>query len=133
MKRISIAIVAACLLATPASAAPPTKCLPSVVKQTLKELKRFGKVQIISTYRKGARIAGTGRRSKHASCKAVDFHLRGNKAAAIRWLKKRRLEVITYGCGMHHIHIATGSYKGHHCVNKRGVRLNNRKKRRASR
>jgi len=109
------------LMATPADAAP-TRCLPAKIKSALKSLKRFGKIQIISTYRPGARIAGTRRRSKHASCRAVDFHIRGNRRAALRWLRKQRLEVITYGCAMHHIHIAPGSYRGHHCVDRYGRR-----------
>ena len=98
-------------------------CLPSTLKSTLHKLKRFGKVQVISTYRRGARIAGTRRLSKHARCRAVDFHLRGNKRAAVRWLRRQRLEVITYGCAMSHIHIAIGSYKGHHCVSRSGRRI----------
>jgi uncharacterized protein YcbK (DUF882 family) len=114
-------ILLALTLAAPTEAAS-IKCLPQQLKTTLHKLKKFGRVQVISTYRKGARIAGTRKISKHASCRAVDFHLKGNKRAAIKWLRKQRLEVITYGCGMHHIHIATGSYKGHHCVDRRGKR-----------
>ncbi|NBT33837.1 MAG: hypothetical protein EBT13_18565 [Rhodobacteraceae bacterium] len=108
-------------MATPADAAP-TRCLPAKIKSTLKGLKRFGRVQIISTYRPGARIAGTRRRSKHASCRAVDFYIKGNRRAALRWLRRQRLEIITYGCAMHHIHIAPGSYRGHHCVDRSGRR-----------
>lgn len=118
-----VGVVSTLVLLNPLSAqAANRNCLPNQLKSTLHKLKRFGRVQVISTYRRGARIAGTRRRSKHASCRAVDFHVRGNKRAAIRWLRRQRLEVITYGCAMHHIHIAIGSYKGHHCVNRRGVR-----------
>lgn len=121
-----VVIAFALFVAVAPAQAASTKCLPAQVKSALHKLKQFGRVQVISTYRKGARIAGTRKISKHASCRAVDFHIHGNKRAAIKWLRKQKLEVITYGCAMHHIHIATGRYKGHHCVNRRGVR---RKKR----
>ena len=118
-----IICAAVCIvMATPAEARAPTGCLPAKIKKVLKGLRRFGRVQIISTYRPGARIAGTRRRSKHASCRAVDFHIRGNRRAALRWLRRQRLEIITYTCAMHHIHIAPGSYRGHHCVDRSGRR-----------
>ena len=109
--------------------AASTKCLPGVLKNALEHIgRRYGKVSVISTFRRGARIAGSGNLSKHASCRAVDFHVRGNKKGALAWLRKQRLEIITYGCGMHHVHIATGSYRGHHCVNSSGVRLKKRRR-----
>lgn len=98
-----------------------TQCLPPQVKKALSGVSKYGKVTIISSYRKNAVIAGTRKRSKHASCKAVDFNISGNKSGAIKWLRSQRLEVITYGCAMHHIHIATGNYKGYKCVNSRGI------------
>lgn len=110
------------LSAEPAEAAG-TKCLPGHIKAALSHVdRRYGKVAVISAYRKGASIIGKRERSKHATCRAVDFHVRGNKQAAVQWLRKQDLEVITYGCGMHHVHIAVGSYKGHHCVDKKGRR-----------
>ena len=109
-------------LSSPAQAAS-TSCLPASVKAKLNYIERhFGRVTVISTYRKNARIAGSGKPSKHRNCKAVDFHVHGNKAAAIRWLWKQRGEVIVYRCAMHHLHAGVGSYKGHHCVNSKGVR-----------
>ena len=119
---IRAALLTAFLAIAPAQAGQSTKCLPPQIKRVLSDLKRFGRVEIISTYRKGAIIAGTHKRSKHASCRAVDFHLHGNRKAAMRWLLAQPIEIITYGGAMHHIHIATGSYRGHHVVNSRGAR-----------
>ena len=86
-----------------------TSCLPPIIKQRLNQIrKKFGPVKIISTIRRGARIAGTGRRSKHADCRAVDFKVR-NKVKAWRWLNK----IHNGGVGIYHgkcshIHIDNG-------------------------
>jgi len=117
------AALALCLMATPALAGVSTKCLPASVKAKLAHIERhYGKVTVISAYRKNARIAGSGKRSKHAQCLAADFHITKNKAAAVRWLRSQPGELITYGCSMHHVHAGLGSYKGHHCVNSKGIR-----------
>ena len=87
----------------------PTGCLPGSIKARLSEIrKKFGPITIISTYRPGARIAGTGHRSKHADCRAVDFKLK-NKLKAWRWLNK----VHNGGLGIYHgkcnhLHIDNG-------------------------
>lgn len=107
-----------------------TNCLPKQLRYYLAETsKRFGKVVVISSFRRGAIIAGTRTRSKHASCQAVDFTVVKNQAAAARWLKTQPIEVITYSGGLHHIHIAVGSYKGHKGPG-RYASKNRRKKRR---
>jgi len=107
------AALALCLMATPALAGVSTKCLPASVKAKLAHIERhYGKVTVISAYRKNARIAGTGKRSHHADCKAVDFHVRGNKQGAIRWLWKQPGEVIVYRGHFHHIHVGVGNWKG---------------------
>ena len=70
--------------AAPASAS----CLPGILQQRLSQIRsQFGSVTIISTHRPGARVAGSGRRSLHASCRAVHFKVCGNKGAAIAWLE----------------------------------------------
>lgn len=100
-------------LSSPSQAGPSTKCLPASVKAKLNYIDRhFGRVTVISTYRKNARIAGTGKRSKHADCKAVDFHVHGNKAAARKWLMKQPGEFIQYSGHFSHWHIADGNWKG---------------------
>ncbi len=88
----------------------PTGCLPGVIKSRLAEIrKKFGPVTIISTMRRGARISGSGRRSKHADCRAVDFKVK-NKMKVYRWLNK----IHNGGVGLYHgpcshIHIDNGS------------------------
>lgn len=112
LRRIGAALVMCCALlglAAPAMAKP--SCLPASVQQKLAEIKQqFGPVKIVSWFRRGARIAGSGRRSYHASCRAVDFHPppgKYNEVAA--WLKKTHAGGVgTYSCGLHHIHLDNG-------------------------
>jgi uncharacterized protein YcbK (DUF882 family) len=119
----SMSLLTALFLSHSPADAAGTECLPGEIKAALAHVKRnYGDVSVLSAYRKGASIIGTRNRSKHARCQAVDFHIRRNRQAAVQWLRKQNLEVITYGCSMHHIHIATGSYKGHHCVDSKGRR-----------
>lgn len=111
------------LFCLPPAQAASTKCLPGSLRAAMAHISRtYGRVLIISSYRRGAIIAGTRKRSKHARCQAVDFKVKGNQRAAVRWLQSQPLEVITYSGAMHHIHIAVGSYKGHHRVDGRGRR-----------
>lgn len=101
-------------------AAPGTGCLPGVLKKRLGQIrKRFGKLRIVSTFRRGARIRGTGRPSYHASCRAVDFHPpRGKYKAVARWLKANHGGGVgTYSCRMRHIHIDNGPrVRFHKCI-----------------
>lgn len=85
-------------------------CLPRELRSRLSEInKKFGKVEIISTYRGGARMP-SGRTSFHASCRAVDFNPpRGKYSQVASWLKSSHGGGVgTYSCGMHHIHIDNG-------------------------
>ena len=71
---------------------------------------QFGPVQVISTCRPGARVAGTGRPSKHASGLAVDFRVSdGRKAEVVRWLAANHHGggVMTYRHSSH-IHVDIG-------------------------
>ena len=55
-------------------------CLTGATRALLGRIEaNFGPMQIISTCRPGARIAGTGRISKHSSGQAVDFNAGGRK------------------------------------------------------
>ena len=104
--------------ATASSAQTSTSCLPASVKSTLNQIRaKFGPVRIVSTFRRGAVIAGTGRRSLHASCRAVDFHApAGKRAAVIAWLRANHKGGLgIYSCGMSHLHIDNG---GHYTWNK---------------
>jgi len=86
-------------------------CLTSAARALLGRIEaQFGGVQIVSTCRPGARIAGTGRISRHASGNAVDFNAPGGrKAAIVRWLIANHKSggTMTYA-GMNHIHVDIG-------------------------
>jgi uncharacterized protein YcbK (DUF882 family) len=104
----SLGLIAAAAL--PASAAH-AECMPGSLRSILSQIRaKFGPVQVVSTHRPGARIAGSGKPSYHASCRAVDFHPpRGKYRAVLAWLKNHHSGGIgTYSCNMHHIHIDTG-------------------------
>jgi hypothetical protein len=91
-----------------------TACLPGRLKAALADVqRRFGPVTVVSTLRRGARIAG-GRPSMHASCQAVDFRpARGTYSQAAAYLRRTwHGGMGTYSSG--HIHIDTGdNYRWH--------------------
>jgi hypothetical protein len=103
--------VAAIPISSTGVEAAGTRCLPGALKSRLDQIRaQFGPVRIVSTYRRGARIAGSGKRSFHASCRAVDFvPPRGKYGQVANWLKQvHGGGVGTYSCGMHHIHLDNG-------------------------
>jgi uncharacterized protein YcbK (DUF882 family) len=106
-------------------------CVPAEIKLLLDDVERhFGQVQVISTHRPGAIVAGTGRRSKHADCRAVDFiPARGKYREVADWLKQvHEGGVGTYSCGMQHIHIDNGdNRRWHKCVGGSSRSAKNRK------
>lgn len=118
------ALIFAAAPAEAGGASTGTGCLPSALKSTLSQLRaKFGPLVVVSTNRPGARIAGSGNRSYHASCRAVDFHPPGaKKSAVLAWLRSNFGGGIgTYSCGMHHIHIDNGpKVRWHKCVNAYG-------------
>lgn len=125
--RASLAITFAFVLTFLAGTAPSyaarnleTGCLPPFLKLTLERLEdKFGKVEIVSTHRPGARVAGTRRISKHADCRAIDFKpASGQYKNAVAWLNENHDGGLgTYSCGMHHIHIDSGEDRHwHKCV-----------------
>ncbi len=131
------AVIVGCALAIMFSLVPTTaeaSCLPGSLKSKLAQIKsKFGAVRVISTYRRGARIAGSGRRSYHASCRAVDFYPpRGKYRAVARWLKANHSGGVgTYSCGMSHIHIDNGPrIRFHKCAGKSIRRHRHAKRRR---
>ena len=86
-------------------------CLTSEARSLLGRIKsRFGNVQIISTCRKGARIASTGRPSKHASGQAIDFRVAGRKREVVQWLIANHHNggIMTYS-DIDHVHVDVGS------------------------
>jgi len=87
-------------------------CLTSSARALLGRIEaQFGSMQIISTCRPGARIAGTGRISRHASGNAIDFNAGGRKGAVVRWLIANHKSggTMTYA-GMSHVHVDVGQH-----------------------
>jgi hypothetical protein len=85
-------------------------CLTAPARALLERIEsQFGAMQIISTCRPGARIAGTGRISRHASGNAIDFNAGGRKGEVVRWLiaNHKAGGVMTYAA-MSHIHVDIG-------------------------
>lgn len=85
-------------------------CLTPAARALLGRIEaQFGPVQVISTCRPGARIAGSGRPSKHASGNAVDFNAGGRKQAIVNWLRANHTSggTMTYA-RMSHIHVDIG-------------------------
>lgn len=86
-------------------------CLTGAARALLGRIEsQFGSVQIISTCRPGARIAGSGKISKHASGNAIDFRVPGKKGAVVSWLRANHRSggTMTYS-DMDHIHVDIGS------------------------
>ena len=93
-----------------ASAGASRGCLTQAARALLGRIEaQFGAMQLISTCRPGARIAGSGRISKHASGNAVDFNAGGRKGAVVRWLIANHKSggTMTYS-GMSHVHVDIG-------------------------
>lgn len=85
-------------------------CLTGAARALLARIEnRFGPVQIVSTCRPGARIATTGKISKHASGQAIDFRVPGQKRAVVQWLIANHKSggTMTYS-DMDHIHVDVG-------------------------
>lgn len=88
-----------------------TGCLTSQARSLLGRIQsQFGNVQVISTCRPGARIATTGKISKHASGQAIDFRVPGRKAEVIAWLRQNHNSggIMTYS-DMDHVHVDVGA------------------------
>jgi hypothetical protein len=90
----------------------PRKCLKPEVRALLEKVEvEFGPVEVISTCRPGATIAGSGRPSRHASGNAVDFEAGNRKGKIIDWLVANHKAggTMTYS-NMSHIHIDIGQH-----------------------
>jgi hypothetical protein len=72
---------------------------------------KFGPVNVISGYRPGARIATTGRISRHASGNAADIDAGSRKGAIVKWLIANHHNggTMTYS-DMGHIHVDIGPH-----------------------
>ena len=85
-------------------------CLTPTAKNLLARIEaQFGRVQVISTCRPGAVVAGTGHPSKHRYGMAIDFKT-SQKAAVVRWLiANNRGGTMTYSHS-DHIHADVGPH-----------------------
>jgi uncharacterized protein YcbK (DUF882 family) len=87
-------------------------CLTPAARALLGRIEgQFGAMQLISTCRPGARIAGSGRISRHASGNAIDFSAGSRKGAVVRWLIANHKSggTMTYS-NMSHIHVDIGPH-----------------------
>lgn len=86
-------------------------CLTGEARAVLRRIEaQFGQVEIISTCRPGARIATSGRPSKHASGQAIDFRVPGKKRQVVQWLQNNHSGgTMTYS-DMDHIHVDVGAH-----------------------
>lgn len=87
-------------------------CLKPAARALLDRIEaQFGPMQLISTCRPGARIAGSGRISKHASGEAIDFNAGRLKGEVVRWLIANHKSggTMTYA-DMSHIHVDVGQH-----------------------
>jgi hypothetical protein len=85
-------------------------CLQPQAQALLSRIEgQFGAVQLISTCRPGAVIAGSGKPSKHRYGLAIDFNAGGRKGAIVQWLIANHHSggTMTYS-GMNHIHVDIG-------------------------
>ena len=90
----------------------PRACLRPAARTLLDRIEaEFGPVQIVSTCRRGARVAGSGRISKHATGEAVDFDAGSHKREVVRWLIANHTTggTMTYA-DMRHIHVDIGQH-----------------------
>ena len=95
-----------------AGAGTSRSCLTSAARGILERIEsKFGRMQIISTCRPGATIAGSGRPSRHASGNAIDFDAGSKKSAVINWLTANHHSggTMTYP-DMDHVHVDIGSH-----------------------
>jgi peptidase M15-like protein len=87
-------------------------CLKPAARALLERIEAaFGPVKIVSTCRPGARIAASGRMSKHATGEAIDFDAGQRKAEVVRWLVANHSGggTMTYA-DMSHIHVDVGQH-----------------------
>lgn len=87
-------------------------CLTAAARDLLERIEgKFGPVQLVSTCRSGATIAGSGRPSRHASGNAIDFNAGSRKQAVVDWLiaTHRSGGTMTYS-DMDHIHVDIGPH-----------------------
>jgi hypothetical protein len=107
----------------------PRTCLTPPARALLERIEeKFGPVKLVSTCRRGATIAGTGRPSKHANGNAIDFDAGTRKEQIVEWLIANHRDggTMTYP-DMEHVHVDIGPHfisiaGGRHWASWRGNR-----------
>lgn len=111
--RRSIFILATSLVVATEAQAQSTNCTPSHLVSALRQVEaQCGSAKIVSSYRRGATIRGTGRTSQHAFCNGTNGAIDAvfsNRACALSALRKTRYTILTYGYS-NHIHIGTDGW-----------------------
>jgi len=94
------------------SATTSRTCLTPAARNLLDRIEsRFGRVEIVSTCRPGAVIAGTNHPSMHRYGMAIDFIApAGRKAEVVRWLAANNSGGTMTYANMNHIHADVGRY-----------------------
>lgn len=90
----------------------PRGCLSSAAKELLGRIEaKFGPMQLVSTCRSGATVAGTGKPSRHRDGNAIDFKAGARKQAVVDWLVANHTQggTMTYR-DMEDIHIDIGPH-----------------------
>lgn len=90
----------------------PRGCLTAAAQDLLARIEaRFGPIQLVSTCRPGATIAGSARLSRHRDGNAIDFRAGARKQAVVDWLvaNHARGGTMTYR-DMDHIHVDIGPH-----------------------
>ena len=85
-------------------------CLTPPARTLIERIEaKFGPMRLVSTCRAGARVAGSGRVSKHATGNAIDFEAGSRKGQVVAWLIANHHAggVMTYA-DMDHIHVDIG-------------------------
>ena len=85
-------------------------CLSSAARGLLNRIEaQFGAVEIVSTCRPGAVIAGSGKPSLHRHGQAIDFSAGSRKGAIVNWLIANHHSggTMTYR-DMNHVHVDIG-------------------------
>lgn len=84
------------------------RCTPTALRKFIEKYR----LTVVSHYRRGARIAGSRRRSLHSYCDgkrgAVDVRAR---RGIIRLARSKGFGVGTYSGRMHHIHLSVGGHE----------------------
>lgn len=109
----SIFVLAASIVFASPVNAQSGNCTPRHLLSTLRQVEaQCGAAKVVSGYRRGATIRGTGRVSQHSFCNGTNGAIDAvfsNRACALSALRKTKYMVLTYGRSAH-IHFGTDGW-----------------------